>query len=92
MDPKALEKAFELHPNVKVVVVANLYGTPAKLDDIVAICRAHGAILIEDAAESLGATYKSRQTGTFGTYNAISLIGVKSIISKNALNNAIEVA
>ncbi|MEG0503951.1 MAG: aminotransferase class I/II-fold pyridoxal phosphate-dependent enzyme, partial [Raoultibacter sp.] len=66
MNPIALEKAFELHPDVKVVVIANLYGTPAKLDEIVEICKAHGAILIEDAAESLGATYKGRQTGTFG--------------------------
>ena len=79
MDPVALEKAFELHPKVKVVVVANLYGTPAKLDEIRAICDKHGAILIEDAAESLGATYKGRQTGTFGTYNAISFNGNKII-------------
>ena len=73
MDPVALEKAFELYPDVKVVVAANLYGTPAKMDELRAICDAHGAILIEDAAESLGATYKGRQTGTFGTFNAISL-------------------
>ncbi|MEG0455972.1 MAG: aminotransferase class I/II-fold pyridoxal phosphate-dependent enzyme, partial [Bacteroides sp.] len=79
MNPIALEKAFELHPDVKVVVVANLYGTPAKLDEIVEICKAHGAILIEDAAESLGATYKGRQTGTFGQYNAISFNGNKII-------------
>ena len=79
MDPKALRKAFELYPEVKVVVVANLYGTPAKLDEIRAICDKHGAILIEDAAESLGATYKGRQTGTFGTYNAISFNGNKII-------------
>lgn len=77
MDPKALEKAFELYPDVKVVVVANLYGTPAKLDEIRAVCDAHGTVSIEDAAESLGATYKGRSTGTFGTYNAISLLGVK---------------
>ena len=79
MDPRALEKAFELYPNVRVVVAANLYGTPAKLDEIRAICDAHKAILIEDAAESLGATYKGRQTGTFGTYNAISFNGNKII-------------
>ena len=66
MDPAALEKAFELHPEAKVVVVANLYGTPAKLDEIRTICDRHGAVLIEDAAESLGAVYKGRQTGTFG--------------------------
>lgn len=79
MDPIALEKAFELYPQTKVVVVANLYGTPAKLDEIKAICDTHGAVMIEDAAESLGATYKGRQTGTFGTYNAISFNGNKII-------------
>ena len=79
MDPVALEKAFELYPNTRVVVLANLYGTPAKMDEILAICEQHGAILVEDAAESLGATYKGRQTGTFGTYNAISFNGNKII-------------
>ena len=79
MDPKALEKAFELYPDVKVVILVNLYGTPAKLDEIIAICKKHGAILVEDAAESLGATYKGKQTGSFGTYNAISFNGNKII-------------
>ncbi len=79
MDPVALEKAFELYPNTKVVIVANLYGTPAKFDEICAIAEKHGAIIIEDAAESLGATYRGRQTGTFGTYNAISFNGNKII-------------
>lgn len=79
MDPVALEKAFELYPDVKVVVVVNLYGTPAKLDTIRAICDKHGAVLIEDAAESLGATYKGRQIGTFGEYNVISFNGNKII-------------
>lgn len=79
MDPNALEKAFELYPEVKVVVVANLYGVPAKLDEINAICQKHNAILIEDAAESLGATYKGQQMGTFGTYNIISFNGNKII-------------
>ena len=79
MDPVALEKAFARYPDVKVVVAANLYGTPGKMDEICAICEKHGAILIEDAAESLGATYKGRQTGTFGTYNAISFNGNKII-------------
>ena len=79
MDPKALEKAFELYPDVRVVVVVNLYGTPAKLDEIRAICDAHGALLIEDAAESLGATLKGRQTGVFGVFNAISFNGNKII-------------
>jgi len=79
MDPKALKKAFDKYPDTKVVIVVNLYGTPAKLDEIKAICDAHGAILIEDAAESLGATYKGKQTGTFGEYNIISFNGNKII-------------
>lgn len=79
MSPEALKKAFELYPDTKVVIVVNLYGTPAKLDEIRSICDEKGALLIEDAAESLGATYKGRQTGTFGTYNAISFNGNKII-------------
>jgi len=79
MDPVALEKAFELYPGTKIVVVVNLYGTPAKFDEIKKICDAHGATIIEDAAESLGATYKGVQTGTFGKYNAISFNGNKII-------------
>lgn len=79
MDPVALKRAFQLYPDTKTVIVANLYGTPAKLDEIRAICDEYGAALIEDAAESLGATYKGIQTGTFGTYNAISFNGNKII-------------
>ena len=79
MDPIALKKAFEIYPEVKLVVVANLYGTPAKLDEIKQICDEHEAIIIEDAAESLGATYKGVQTGSFGKYNAISFNGNKII-------------
>lgn len=79
MDPAALEKAFEAYPEVKVVVLAHLYGTPAKVDEIRAICDKHGAVIIEDAAESLGATYKDIQTGVFGSYNAISFNGNKII-------------
>lgn len=79
MDPAALEKAFEMYPDVKVVVLVHLYGVPAKIDEIRAICDKHGAILIEDAAESMGATYKGRQTGTFGEYNCISFNGNKII-------------
>ena len=79
MDPVALQKAFELYPEVRVVIVAHLYGTPGKLDEICAICREHGAVLIEDAAESLGAFYKEKPTGGFGTYNAISFNGNKII-------------
>lgn len=81
MDPRALEKAFEKYPQCRCVIVANLYGTPAKLDEIASICAGHDAVLIEDAAESLSATYKGRQTGTFGTYNAISFNGNKIITS-----------
>lgn len=79
MDPVALKRAFQLYPDTKTVIVANLYGTPAKLDEIRAICDEYGATLIEDAAESLGATYKGIQTGTFGTFNAISFNGNKII-------------
>ena len=79
MDPVALEKAFEIYPDVRLVVMAHLYGTPAKMDEIKAICDKHGAIIIEDAAESLGATYKGRQTGSFGKYNCISFNGNKII-------------
>lgn len=79
MDPVALEKAFEMFPEVKVVVLVHLYGTPAKIDEIRSICKKHGAIIIEDAAESMGATYKGQQTGTFGMYNAVSFNGNKII-------------
>ena len=79
MDPEALERAFALYPEARLVMMANLYGTPAKMDEILAVCRRHGATLIEDAAESLGATYKGRETGTFGTYNVISFNGNKII-------------
>ncbi len=79
MDPKALEKAFELYPDVKVVILVHLYGVPAKLDEIRAICEKYHAVLIEDAAESLGASYKGIQTGTFGKYNAVSFNGNKII-------------
>lgn len=79
MDPVALEKAFDIYPEVKLVVVAHLYGTPGKIDEIKEICNRHGALIIEDAAESLGATYKGIQTGSFGDFNAISFNGNKII-------------
>lgn len=79
MDPAALEKAFELYPEVKVVMVVHLYGTPCKMDEILSIAEKHGAVVIEDAAESLGATYKGRPTGGLGTYNAVSFNGNKII-------------
>ena len=79
LDPKALEKAFDIYPDVRLVVFAHLYGTPAKVDEIVKICRAHNALIVEDAAESFGATYKGKQTGSFGDYNVISFNGNKII-------------
>lgn len=79
MDPKALEKAFEMYPEVKVVVLVHLYGTPCKWDEIKEICDRHNAVIIEDAAEALGATYKGRPCGQLGDYNAISFNGNKII-------------
>jgi dTDP-4-amino-4,6-dideoxygalactose transaminase len=79
MDPVALEKAFRKYPQAKVVMLVQLYGTPAKMDEILEICRAHDAILIEDAAEALGATYRGRKCGTFGSCNIISFNGNKII-------------
>jgi len=79
MSPEALEKAFEKYPQCKVVLVVHLYGTPAKIDEIKKICDKHGAILIEDAAESLSSKYKGKQTGTFGKYSVLSFNGNKLI-------------
>ena len=79
MDPVALEKAFEKYPQAKVVMLVHLYGTPAKMDEILEVCCRHGAILIEDAAEALAAEYKGRKCGTFGDYHAISFNGNKII-------------
>lgn len=79
MDPVALEKAFALYPDVRLIVVAHLYGTPGKADEIRAIADKHGALIVEDAAESLGATYKGKQTGLFGDYSVISFNGNKII-------------
>ncbi len=79
MDPNALRKAFEKYPNPKAVMVVHLYGTPAKIDEILEICNEHNVPLIEDAAESLSTTYKGRQTGTFGKIGIISFNGNKII-------------
>ena len=79
MDPAALERAFALYPQAKAVVAADLYGTPGRLDEIRGICDRHGALLIEDAAESLGAVYKGAPAGTFGAFNAVSFNGNKII-------------
>lgn len=77
MDPEALEEGFGQHPEAKVVMLAHLYGTPSKMDEIKTVCKNHGAILIEDAAEALSATYKGRACGTFGNLAALSLVGGK---------------
>ncbi len=83
MSPEALEKAFEIYPDVKLVVVAHLYGTPGRMEEIKAICDKHGALIVEDAAESLGAKYCLNgqwvETGSLGDYNAISFNGNKVI-------------
>ncbi len=79
MDPAALKKAFEIYPDVKLIVVAHLYGTPGKIDEIKAVADKHGALIVEDAAESLGAIYKGKQTGTFGDFAVISFNGNKII-------------
>ncbi len=79
MSPEALEKAFEKYPSPKAVIVVHLYGTPAKMDEIMTICEKHGTTLIEDAAESLSSTYKGRQTGTFGKFGIYSFNGNKII-------------
>ena len=79
MDPVALEKAFELYPEVRVVVMAHLYGTPGKIDELRVVCERHGAMIIEDAAESLGLPIRDSRPGPSGTYNAISFNGNKII-------------
>lgn len=79
MSPEALERAFSLYPDVKLIVLAHLYGTPGKCDEIRAIADRHGALIVEDAAESFGATYKGVQTGCFGDYSIISFNGNKII-------------
>ena len=97
MDPVALEKAFELYPEVRLIIVAHLYGTPGKMEEIKRIADAHGALIVEDAAESLGAKYKLNgewvETGTLGDYNCISFNGNKIITGSAGgmfLTNSIE--
>ena len=95
MDPVALEKAFELYPEVKLVVCAELYGFPGRIDLIKQICEKHGALLIEDAAEAMGATLHGKQCGSFGDYAAVSYNGNKIITGSSGgclLTNDIEVA
>jgi len=97
MDPEALERAFEIYPDVKLVVLVHLYGTPGKIEEIKKICDRHGAIIIEDACESLGAKYKLNgewvETGTCGEYNCISFNGNKIITGSSGgmfLTNSLE--
>ena len=97
MDPEALEKAFDIYPDVKLVVLVHLYGTPGKIEEIKKICDKHGAIIIEDACESLGAKYKLNgkwvETGTCGEYNCISFNGNKIITGSSGgmfLTNSLE--
>ena len=94
MDPRSLERAFDIYPDVKLVVLVHLYGTPAKIDEIRRICDEHNALIVEDAAESLGATYRVKngsgkdgewqQTGTFGDYGIISFNGNKIITGSSS--------
>lgn len=79
MSPEALEEGFKKYPDAKVVVLVHLYGTPAKMDEILKICEKHNAILVEDAAEALGASYKGHKCGSFGEYNILSFNGNKII-------------
>lgn len=93
MNPVALEKAFELYPDVKLVVSAELYGFPGRMDDIKSICEKHGALLIEDAAEAMGATIDGKPCGSFGDYAAISYNGNKIITGTSGgcfLTNSLE--
>ncbi len=95
MDPVALEKAFEIYPDVRLIVCAHLYGTPGKIDEIRAIAEKHNALIVEDAAESFGATYKNQQTGTFGYIGCISANGNKIITGSCGgflLTDSLEVA
>lgn len=79
MSPEALEEGFKKYPHAKAVILAHLYGTPAKLDSIIGICKRYGAVLIEDAAEALGSSYKGRNCGSFGKYGILSFNGNKII-------------
>lgn len=93
MDPAALEKAFEIYPEVRLIVLAHLYGTPGKINEIKAIADKHGALIVEDAAESFGASYQGVQTGNFGTVGILSGNGNKIITGSSGgflLTNSLE--
>lgn len=87
MSPEALDKAFALYPQTKIVMLAHLYGVPAKFNEIKEICDKHGAVIIEDAAEALGAEYRTsggqmRAAGALGDYNCISLVEGMNVTDK----------
>lgn len=97
MDPAALRKAFELYPEVRLIIVAHLYGTPGNMEEIQRIAAEHNALIVEDAAESLGSKYRLNgkwvETGTLGDYNCISFNGNKIITGSAGgmfLTNSIE--
>ncbi len=95
MDPVALERAFEVYPDVKLVVCAELYGFPGDIQRIKDICEKHGALLLEDAAQAMGVTFHGKQRGSFGDYSAVSYNGNKIIIGSSGgclSTNDIEVA
>ncbi len=79
MSPQALQRAFELFPDVRLVVLSHLYGVPARMKEILEICEEHHALLVEDAAEALGASVGSQKCGSFGAYHAVSLNGNKIV-------------
>ena len=81
LSPDALERAFEKYPRVKAVIAVHLYGMAAEMDEICALCKKNGSALVEDAAESLGTTYKGQYTGSFGDYGILSFNGNKIITS-----------
>ncbi len=93
MDTIALEKAFEMYPEVKLVVYAELYGFPGNIKKIKEICKAHGALLIEDAAEAMGAYFDGKPCGSYGDYAAVSYNGNKIITGSSGgcfLSNHLE--
>ena len=95
MDPEALEKAFEMYPEVRLVVCAELYGFPGDIARIKSICEKHNALLIEDAAEAMGATLNDKQCGSFGDFSAVSYNGNKIITGSSGgclLTNDVEIA
>ena len=95
MDPVALDQAFEIYPEVRLVVFANLYGSPSKMDELREVAKKHNALIVEDAAESFGSTYKGVQTGNFGDFNVISFNGNKIITGSSGgmfLTDSLEAA